>query len=253
MTKNFIEANVRTLIPYSGLLHQVKKTGIPGVLEPDPHKRITLALTEWEQLKNMYIADLPGYSKTLPSLRNEVTGDPIVLPPGFGLDLVSPVTVTHLHGDVVFEAIRRNRPSLPEFPKAIPGKVPPALKMDVEKTQIAQAIPLTAEEIDEGILIKTKVIQMDGKNLYESLRELVTSPEFLAKEHGLGSPQQSEIAQRYGKFQDLAVMEFRRRHEAIDIDVKRVLEDRMTRKRADSNKPLPPVQIAPGMFLPGAR
>jgi hypothetical protein len=252
-TKTVIEKFVPSLVPYSGLLHQVKKSGIPGVLEGDPIKRNPMALDEVEELFNVWKKDLPGLSTSLPADRNYITGEPIAYPPGWGPDIVSPVQVTALNNDPVFVEIARNQPSLPKPPKAIAGTVPSGLQMSQARAD-AEGILLTPQEYDRLVELQTKVVQDgQGRNLHQSLTDLVTREEYQQYPAGKGSGRARMIERRYDLFHREAIARLRQEDQRLDDAIKDTLEHRM-QKRLGTGQPAPaPFQIGPGMTLPARR
>jgi hypothetical protein len=254
--KKWVERFVPTLIPLSGLLHQVKRAGIPGVMEGDRARRVVQGLTWWEQLKNNMVAELPNWSKSLPPQRNEITYEPVEAPPGWGwgigLGLLMPVQVTALNNDPVFVAIAENKPSLREYPRALKGRPPTGIEMTREAVE-RQGVPIDAWERDRGIQIMAKEVKIRGRNLHQALTDEVTSPRFLELTKGKGGGRANRIHEVYSQYLDEAV----ERHTLENERIKRATEELgrkiEQRKSGRHTGPEVPYEIAPGMTLPGTR
>jgi len=98
-------------VPFSGLLRDIRKTGLPGVIEGDPVRRDQRIPQQdaWDfidQTINALKDITPGYSKDLPPQR-DMLGRVRHYPPGLGPDIASPIAVSHAKPSVVDKELLR--------------------------------------------------------------------------------------------------------------------------------------------------
>lgn len=246
-SQKIIENYTRSLVPAG--VRSLTRAGIPGIAEGDKTKRLTMGLTEFEQILNTIKAGLPGFSDTLPADMNYVTGEDIMYPPGLGPDLISPVLVTRLSNDPVLAEIVKNKVALTPPPKALGGQRSYTGLQMTPEAATEQAIPLTGHEYRQLLEIQTREIKDgNGNTLHQALTGLVTSGEYLAFEPGKDSERAWQIKKLYGAFHKAAIAEWRSRNPDFDEAIKARIEDRMRRRVQEGQDK--PAQIAPGMNLP---
>lgn len=248
--KTLIEKYARSMIPFSGFVHQTRKIGVPGLVEADRHKRIVGGITEMDTILNAMRDGIPGLSSTLPADMNVVTGEDILYPPGWGPDILSPIFVTTLKNDPVLAEIVRNKPSISDFPKALAGRKPGELQMSEDTGNLG--VPLTNEEIRRGKeLMGREITDGEGRTLHQALSALVLSGEYQAYASGPGSARSQKLEQTYNIFKHWAINQLRAQSTQLDKAVTTIMEDRINRKFAPGEG-APPIQLAPGLTLPGA-
>jgi hypothetical protein len=156
---------VKGQIPFSGLLRDVRKDGLPfGLSDGDRAIRETWdkkdnPLRGAQEMLNAIKADLPGFSESLPPRRN-LFGDVVHYPNGFGPDEISPVaTMQEAKGRrkvVVDELVRlgvAGRAYRPEAPEGLDYLVIKMPERAIQKSMGGQlvAIDMNPKQYDKFV------------------------------------------------------------------------------------------------------
>lgn len=99
------------LVDMSSFQRDVRKTGIPLLIDADPYMRDKRPDPEavfpvLDRMFNNVMDNIPGLSKNLPIMRN-IFGEPVKYPAGFGPDIISPVIQMKRTNDPVVEELIR--------------------------------------------------------------------------------------------------------------------------------------------------
>lgn len=127
---------------------------------------------------------LPYYVNQVPVDRNLITGEAIEYPPGWGPDMVTPITVTQKTDSLVFAEIQKNKIKLTGVPRALGGTEVEGPLMTDQRP--GPPIPLSAAQRDYWRLAMTQHYKPDGATLYEALDDLVRSARYQEQTTGPG-------------------------------------------------------------------
>lgn len=119
---------------------------------------------------------LPYFVNQVPVDRNPITGEAVEYPPGWGPDMVSPITVTQKSDSLVFQEIQTNKIHLSPVPRALGGTEIEGPLMTEQRP--GPPIPLSPEQRDYWRLAMTQHVKRNGMNLYEALDDLVHSERY---------------------------------------------------------------------------
>lgn len=176
-------------------------------------------------------AGVPGWSDSVPPLLNPITGEPIRMPPGWGIDMISPVLVSKMDNDPVLLEVIRNGVSVPMWPRYVTkgegAAVLPSILGPKRTVEEGAPIELTPLEYYEWARLTTQEIHDgSGRTLHERLTQMVQSPEYQQLSPGLGGSQHDRIQDIVRTYRRLAFQELLRK----DPELKRDLDDAATRK-----------------------
>lgn len=143
--ERYIRSQTSALVPNA--LNDIRK-------EEDPYMREVQTL--FEAIKNK----LPEYSKDLPPRRN-IWGDAIKYPKGLGEFSMSPFATTTESDDPVNKEVMRL-----------------GMSVNLPSYRISDNVELTPQQRDRFIVLAGKEIRIDGKDLKETLRDLIKSPDY---------------------------------------------------------------------------
>jgi hypothetical protein len=198
-----VVGNITTgMVPFSGALRDIRKSGIPYVVPPDDVRRITasgfrhdydLMQTEINRIKDI----IPGLSSSLPPRRN-MFGDVVHYPPGLGPDLISPIASMEYKEDIVTKEFVRLGISGPIVkPKMRPGQEYLRIDMPDKFISVGRGIStvpiqMTPQQYDKYVMLSAGIGLRGRIPLKEKLENTITSgyPE-------LGSLRESSSAQSY--------------------------------------------------------
>jgi hypothetical protein len=151
------------------------RTLVPGVVRA-AKREVDPVMREAQTFLDTMRANVPGYSEDLPPRRN-LKGDPVLIPPGWGPDWISPVSVSDASNpDPVAVEIDRLKLNLSMPPKTLFGPKPPAVRM--EETKVKEGEPLTPQEYDYFVRLAGNELKIDGKGMWDSLGAMIRTPEY---------------------------------------------------------------------------
>lgn len=149
-------------------------------------------------------AGVPGWSKTVAPNQNHITGEVIYYPPGWGPDLLSPITVTKLTDDPVLRQIVEHDMSLAAPSDYLGGRRVAAVLLREPTPQDGifidgwtrkRLIDIATQEIKDG----------SGRTLHQHLASLVETWERLpADDQPSSVTRESQFKSVYHKYYDLA-------------------------------------------------
>lgn len=116
---------------------------------------------------------IPGHAQDVPPKLNPITGEPLRIPPGWGLDMVSPILVSTRTDDPVLEQVVAQHISIPALPDHVVGSTPQAVPMTEQGTK--PGIALSNQEIYRWGVLLTKETTIGGVTQYEALKRLIDS------------------------------------------------------------------------------
>ena len=155
------EGFARSLVP--GTARAVER-------EIDPTQREVHSLIESMQ------ANTPGFSKSLPAMRN-VFGEPIQNPPGFGPDILSPVYEGKTPSPVAVELLRSGAAQRMYMPaRTLFGSAPPDLRLQPER--MAEGVPLSPAQYSEYVRLAGYALQVNGRGMKAALANLFTTSDY---------------------------------------------------------------------------
>jgi hypothetical protein len=155
---------------------------VPGTVrainrEMDPTQREVHSLIESMQ------ANTPGYSKSLPAMRN-IFGEPIQNPPGFGPDILSPVYEgVATPSPVAQELIRSGAAQRLHMPaRTLFGSTPPDLRLQPER--VSEGVPLSPAQYSEFVREAGSALKVNGVGMKAALANLFATANYKAASDG---------------------------------------------------------------------
>lgn len=173
--KYVVEGLARSLVPT--LIRTVKRTGIPGVVEPDPYLR------DARSFMDIILASTPWTSDMVEAKRG-LTGAPVELEGGLGIDLFSPVYKSTLKTEPIINEIARLGMSIARAPMWIGGHRPPQFRRRPAK--LGEGLELLPEEYAYFVQ-RAAFISKDGEGMtmIERLRDMIDNdPDYAEMKDG---------------------------------------------------------------------
>jgi hypothetical protein len=164
------------------LLGTVVPAGVAGV-----ERMVDPTLRDAHSVMDQVQSRIPGWSKDLPPRRN-LWGEPIVLPPGFGPDIISPIYVSEAKQSPVDEEIIKHK-----------------VKVDMPSHQV-DGVPLTPEEYSRYVELAGAEAKDPGtkRGCKETLDKLVQSREYKELSDGEDGGKAYAILKTVHAFRQLA-------------------------------------------------
>ena len=148
-------------------------------------------------------AGLPYFAQGIPPERNNITGEPITYPPGWGPDMVSPIYITQQGDDPVFKEIIENKISLAPVPRSIGPRPDEAPLLAPES--LKKGTRLTAGERDFWIVQMTQEVRDgQGRTLHQHLSDVVGSDQYQRQSRGPDGGRAVLIKAIYQDYRDKA-------------------------------------------------
>lgn len=248
----------RAIVPAG--IRQATVSGVPGVVEPHPEIR------ELRDFSDAILSGLPdlspgaahfGIEYDLPSVLDvaprlhPITGDPMVRPPGWGPDLLSPIYVTKRKNDPVLNEITGNEVSIPDIPRAIFGSSTEQ-EMQLKPPKASDKVKLAKDEYYRLQVLATKGGEAGehggvdlGKlaslpTLYDRLLTLISSDAYkTTMTPGPEGSRADAIKQVVNVYREAARLQIRREYPALDRAIRDREELRLRLKVAPDRQPGP--------------
>jgi hypothetical protein len=163
---------------------------------------------EFEILKNVLKAEVPGWSKTRPAIPNMLTGEPLPNENSWFGGL-SPARISTLKNDPVLrESVSLGGAGLPkELPRAIGGSAPPSpykFQGDEER-QVREGVLMNDKERARlGTILTKEIEDENGNNLHDSLLEMIQSDEYKDQSDGPNGGKALMWGERFHGFMEQA-------------------------------------------------
>ncbi len=207
-------------------LQNYGRTLTPGVVrtlkrEADPVQR------DAQNLLETFMANIPGYSETLPPVQN-VWGDPQLVPEGWGPDWISPIAYSATKGDAVDHEVNRLKIDINMPPRFLFGARPPQMSMEDQKE--AHGIPLTSAEY-------AYLVRLAGEPAKRDIAALITTKEYAEQSDGPEGGKAMLIKSIIGRHREIAKLKLLQEDEPL-----RQLVEEKTIRRALAVMPPKEVQ-----------
>lgn len=253
----FIRSMERSVVP-AGVRQ------LEGVVTPERASTLTSAREaaqfdpmwrEWEQFKNETMSTIPYLSTKLPVMLNR-WGDPQLVPPGWGPDLVSPVASGRPKNDPVLNELISNEIRLP-VPSPYVGGPPEQSPFSVAPPPTsAPGVQLEPDEYHRYVLLAGKGGAAPGltssdvmwgrPSLYEAIEYQINLPEWKTFSRWEKNLRAQSIARTYDQ---LALKQLRTERPELD-SILRAHVVQQAEEKLRSTDPRSPNY--PGRALPGA-
>jgi hypothetical protein len=203
-------------------------------------------LREVSRFLNQLKAEVPGWSKTRPAVKNMLTGEPLPMEGGW-LGAILPYQVTTNRNDVVLnEVAALDGAGLPkEVPRVIGGSKPPAgVRMEAPKP--GEGVRLSDAERDRlTTLLTSEVKDARGNTLYEALHAMIAGPgalheQYVDQSDGRDGGKSLMVRQTFHDYLEMAEVLLRRENPQLGaVIAQRQLERALGRlpKSQESQKP----------------
>lgn len=244
----------RSIVP--ALVRQAARTGIPGIIEAHPE------LKEVRTIADAIKSGIPDFSPLgltipgagdVPPRIHPITGDPVVYPPGWGPDIVSPIYVTQRSDSLVLNEIVAQKMNIPVPGDFVAGQAEKELHLTPERPGVG--VRMTPGQRYRRDILMTKAGAApriagdlgdleDLPPLHTKLEELMRSDEYKHLPPYPSDARELAVRRIQSKYRELAERQLFK--EALDLKAAVYGRKEQRIRSRQMQETTAPVGIAPG-------